>query len=79
MLRTMPHRGPDAPGIWHGADGVGLAHVRLAIIDLRPESNQPFSSLDDYIVVTYNGEIYNYLELRKELEGLGYRFRTKLA
>lgn len=76
MLRTMPHRGPDASGIWYGADGVGLAHVRLAIIDLRPESNQPFSSVDDSIVITYNGEIYNYLELRKELEGLGYRFRT---
>ena len=76
MLRTMPHRGPDASGIWHGADGVGLAHVRLAIIDLRPESNQPFSSVDGNVVVTYNGEIYNYVELRKELEGLGHRFRT---
>lgn len=75
MLRTMPHRGPGASGIWRGADGVGLTHVRLALIDLHPESNQPFSSLDD-IVMTYNGEIYNYLELRKELEGLRYRFRT---
>ena len=76
MLRTMPHCGPDASGIWHGADGVGLAHVRLAIIDPRPESNQPFSSIDGDIVMTYDGEIYNYLELRRELEGLGHRFRT---
>ena len=76
MLRTMPHRGPDASGIWCAAEGIGLAHVRLAIIDLRPESNQPFISSDDDIIMTYNGEIYNYLELRKELETLGHRFRT---
>lgn len=76
MIRTMPHRGPDACGIWRGVKGVGLAHVRLAIIDLRPESNQPFMSTDGDIAMTYNGEIFNYLELRKELEGLGHRFRT---
>lgn len=76
MLRTMPHRGPDASGTWRGAQGIGLAHVRLAIIDLRPESNQPFASSDGDIVMTYNGEIFNYLELRQELKDLGHRFRT---
>lgn len=76
MLRTMPHRGPDASGIWRGAQGIGLAHVRLAIIDLRPESNQPFASSDGDIVMTYNGEIFNYLELRQELKDLGHQFRT---
>lgn len=76
MLYTMPHRGPDASGIWRGAQGIGLAHVRLAIIDLRPESNQPFASSDGDIVMTYNGEIFNYLELRQELKDLGHQFRT---
>ena len=76
MLQTMPHRGPDASGSWRSVGGIGLAHVRLAIIDLRPESNQPFVSSDGNFVLTYNGEIFNYLELRKELEGLGHRFRT---
>ncbi len=76
MLHTMPHRGPDASGTWRGAPGIGLAHVRLAIIDLSSESNQPFTSSDGDVVMTYNGEIFNYLELRKELEGLGHSFRT---
>ena len=76
MLHTMPHRGPDASGIWRGTRGIGLAHVRLAIIDLRPESNQPFASSDGDIVMTYNGEIFNYLELRQELKDLGHQFRT---
>ena len=77
MLRTMRHRGPDASGTWQEAQGVGIAHARLAIIDLRPESNQPFVSSDGNLVLTYNGEIFNYLELRQELEANGYRFRTK--
>jgi len=76
MLRTMRHRGPDASGTWQEVLGVGIAHVRLAIIDLKPESNQPFVSTDGNLVLTYNGEIFNYLELRRELEGHGYRFRT---
>ena len=76
MLATMRHRGPDASGTWQEVPGVGVAHVRLAIIDLRPESNQPFVSSDGNLVLTYNGEIFNYLELRQELEGRGYRFRT---
>ncbi len=76
MLQPIRHRGPDASGTWKEAPGVGIAHVRLAIIDLRAESNQPFVSSDGNLVLTYNGEIFNYLELRQELEGHGYRFRT---
>ena len=76
MLQPIRHRGPDASGTWKEAPGVGVAHVRLAIIDLRAESNQPFVSSDGNLVMTYNGEVFNYLELRQELEGHGYRFRT---
>ena len=77
MLATMPHRGPDASGVWLDDGSVGLAHVRLAIIDLDAASNQPFESADGELLLTYNGEIFNYLELREELEGLGHRFRTR--
>ena len=77
MLAKMLHRGPDAYATWRGAAGVGLGHVRLAIIDLRTESNQPFVSTDEDVVLTYNGEIFNYVELRRELVRLGHIFRTK--
>jgi asparagine synthase (glutamine-hydrolysing) len=75
MSDVMIHRGPDGEGQY--ADGpVGLANRRLAIIDPRPESNQPmFDATGDY-VITYNGELYNYRELRVELERLGRRFRN---
>jgi asparagine synthase (glutamine-hydrolysing) len=77
MLGAIAHRGPDAAGVWQG-DGAGasvvLGHRRLSIIDLSAASNQPFLKGD--LALTYNGEIYNYQELRHELEGLGARFRT---
>lgn len=75
MSDAMAHRGPDGEGQY--ADGpVGLANRRLAIIDPRPESNQPmFDATGDY-VITYNGELYNYRELRVELEQRGQRFRN---
>ena len=76
MLATMRHRGPDGDGTWLHAKGLGLGHVRLAVIDLSTASNQPFVSEDGHFVLTYNGEIFNYLELRHELERMGYRFRT---
>ena len=76
MMATMAHRGPDAAGTWLGANGVGFGHVRLAVIDLSTASDQPFISDQGTCVLTYNGEIFNYLELRKELEGFGHRFRT---
>ena len=77
MLRAVAHRGPDAEGIAeshrHGAD-VRLGHRRLSIIDLSDAANQPFEK--DGLVVVYNGEIYNYRALRRELAAVGVRFRT---
>ena len=66
-LDTMKHRGPDASDFKIFDERVCLGHLRLAIIDLKPESNQPYSIEDKYWIV-YNGEIYNYLELRDELQ-----------
>jgi asparagine synthase (glutamine-hydrolysing) len=75
MAKTLVHRGPDGEGI--GVDrNVGLAHRRLAIIDLRPEAGQPMSNEDGSVWLTFNGEIYNFRELRKDLEALGHTFRT---
>lgn len=76
MVACIRHRGPDAEGTWVERN-VGLVHTRLSIIDLRPESNQPFHSDDGRYVLVFNGEIFNYVELREELEGLGFRFRTR--
>ncbi len=75
MGAAIAHRGPDGDGHWHEGP-VGLAHRRLAIIDLSPLAAQPMLSADKRYVITFNGEIYNYRELRKELEFLGYAFRT---
>ena len=75
MARTIAHRGPDGEGV-QAFDGAGLAHRRLAIIDLSPAGAQPMVSSDGSAWVAFNGEIYNFLELRKELEGLGHRFQS---
>lgn len=72
----MNYRGPDAYGQWGIENRIELAHCRLSIIDLNPESNQPFISNCKNYVITFNGEIYNYLELKNELEQLGISFRT---
>ena len=75
MSTVMAHRGPDGEG--HYADGpVGLANRRLAIIDPRPEGDQPMVDTTGDFVITYNGELYNYRELRRELEAQGRRFAT---
>ncbi len=74
MCDVMAHRGPDGSGVWT-APGVGLGHRRLSIIDLAG-SPQPMASADERAVITFNGEIYNYRELRRELEGMGAEFRT---
>jgi asparagine synthase (glutamine-hydrolysing) len=77
MLRAIAHRGPDAEGVaeWqsHGA-AVRLGHRRLSIIDLSDAANQPFEK--DGLVLVYNGEIYNYQALKRELVAAGVRFRT---
>jgi asparagine synthase (glutamine-hydrolysing) len=77
MRDTLRHRGPDDEGTWMSADRrVGLAHRRLAIIDLSPAGQQPLADESGRLQISFNGEIYNYRELRAELEGLGRRFRT---
>ena len=75
MVRLLAHRGPDASGTWSGRD-IGLAHTRLAILDLSPLANQPMAD-DGSLRVTFNGEIYNFRELRDELQAAGYNFRTR--
>ena len=74
MNETTHHRGPDATGIFL-ANEISLGNNRLSIIDLDPSANQPMQSTDGRYVIVYNGEIYNFKELRKELAG--YPFRTK--
>lgn len=77
MSDIIVHRGPDSDGQWLSEDRIcGLSFRRLAIIDLRPEANQPMLTPDGKYVIVFNGEIYNHLEVRKELISLGYRYRT---
>ena len=77
IREQMVNRGPDGSGQWYSADGrVGLAHRRLAIIDLSADGAQPMASADGRLVITFNGEIYNYRELRSQLETKGYVFRS---
>lgn len=72
-LNKLQHRGPDGDGIYIN-DEVVLGHRRLAILDLSNNGRQPMESKDGRYVITYNGEIYNFLEVRNELKGLGYSF-----
>lgn len=74
-LATLAHRGPDGTGTYVDSQAA-LGHVRLAIIDLSDAGRQPMVTSDGRFVVTYNGEIYNHLELRAELEALGQRFHS---
>jgi len=76
MTDAIVHRGPDGEGHWIEGN-VGLGHRRLAIIDLSPAGHQPMISADHRYVLSYNGEIYNYRELRTNLEAEGYWFRSK--
>jgi asparagine synthase (glutamine-hydrolysing) len=75
---TLAHRGPDGRGTHIDAESrVGLGHRRLAILDLTPTGRQPMSFADGRYWITFNGEIYNFIELRAELEKKGHRFRTE--
>jgi len=92
LSEAIRHRGPDGHGYFAwtpgeagafgssseicGGQQLGLSHRRLSIIDLSEDARQPMSTVDGRFTITFNGEIYNYLEIRKELEGLGRRFRT---
>lgn len=75
MTLAIAHRGPDGEGHWIEGN-VGLGHRRLAIIDLSPAGHQPVISADHRYVLSYNGEVYNYRELRAELQAAGYWFRS---
>ena len=74
MIDAQAHRGPDGSGVWT-APGVGLGHLRLSIIDVAG-SPQPMSTDDGLLTIIYNGEVYNYEEIRRELRALGHSFRT---
>ena len=74
MLSRLPHRGPDGSGVYRD-ESVVLGQTRLAIIDVTG-GTQPMSNEDGSVWVTYNGEIFNHVELRRELETLGHRFRS---
>ena len=76
MTDAIAHRGPDGEGHWIKAN-VGLGHRRLAIIDLSPAGHQPMASISQRFLLVYNGEIYNFRELRIELEALGHQFRSR--
>ncbi len=78
MRDRMAHRGPDDAGLWiHPAGKAGLAHRRLSIIDLSAAGHQPMCSSKGDLILTYNGEIYNFQELRAELEGKDHHFRSR--
>ena len=75
MLRSIEHRGPDGSGVWQD-ERVTLGHLRLSIIDLTKASHQPMVAGNDAGVLVYNGEVYNFRELRQELEREGVTFRS---
>src|SRR5215471_20594450 len=78
MLELISHRGPDNTGTHIGKHaGVALGHNRLSIIDLTAGGHQPMVNPDNGDVLTFNGEIYNFLELRHQLQAKGYRFRSQ--
>ncbi len=80
MTNVQTHRGPDDSGLWerHFPDGgyIGLGSRRLAILDLSADGHMPMSNEDGTVWITYNGEIYNFADLRRELAGKGHRFRS---
>ncbi|MGE5214707.1 MAG: asparagine synthetase B, partial [Nitrospirota bacterium] len=80
MLRTQAHRGPDSSAVWQGAVSglnVAVGFNRLKILDLSDAANQPMLSDDERFLLAFNGEIYNYVELRKELTDVGIKFLTR--
>src|SRR5436309_10700501 len=77
MCDSIRHRGPDDSGTWHSAEGrVALGHRRLSIVDLSPAGHNPMPNEDETVWITFNGEIYNHLALRAELEARGHRYRS---
>jgi len=76
MTTTLQHRGPDASGTWIDTEGgIALGHRRLSIVDLSDAGKQPMRSRDKNLVMSFNGEVYNFAELRQKLENAGHHFR----
>src|SRR5690606_6902622 len=76
MNRVLVHRGPDSGGVWVNASaGICLGHQRLSIVDLSHDGHQPMMSESRRYVIVFNGEIYNFRELRAQLENEGHSFR----
>lgn len=75
-VRSLRHRGPDASAVWTDGKSISLGHSRLSIIDLSATANQPMHCARTGNVVVFNGEIYNYRQIRNELRGLGWSFHT---
>lgn len=76
MCKSLAHRGPDNYGIFEDK-GIGLSHTRLSIIDLSSAANQPMHTQDDRYVISYNGEVFNFKEIKAELNLLGWRFKSE--
>jgi asparagine synthase (glutamine-hydrolysing) len=77
MHRAIAHRGPDDQGVWQSPGGhAAFAHTRLSIIDLSSAGHQPMAIADGRFTITYNGEIYNFAELRRALIATGATFRS---
>ena len=76
MLQTIKHRGPDDEGVFVEKN-VGLGHVRLSILDLSSAGKQPMTDETGRYTIIQNGESYNYIELREELQAMGYTFKTQ--
>jgi len=76
MTDAIKHRGPDSEGFYMDSF-IGLGHRRLSIIDLSRSGHQPMTTEDKQLVISYNGEVYNFLELRLELQGLGHQFQSR--
>src|SRR5205823_10913275 len=78
MRDPLTHRGPDGAGLWASPDGrVCLGQPPLSLIGLRPGGRQPMLNEDGRVAITFNGEIYNFQTLRRELEAHGHRFATR--
>jgi len=76
MSRSLQHRGPDDQGTWIDRDlGAALVHLRLSIVDLSPAGHQPMASADGRYIIVFNGEVYSFQEIRKDLEARGVQFR----
>lgn len=76
-ILKLGHRGPDHSDYWVNTNKtLGIGHTRLSIIDINPRANQPMLEMGQALVISFNGEIYNFLELRQELESNGYKFDT---